>query len=172
MNPEAAPIIAGYLLQGLENEHGLTKKVLAAVPDTKLDWRPHAKGRTTAELAWHIVHSEIWILDGLAAGNFAMEKEPNPPKSVKEILAYYEKHFPASLAKVKALAPPALGRTLDFAGVFNFPAFAYLSLASNHTIHHRGQLCAYLRAMGERVPGIYGGSADEPFVPPKAQSAG
>jgi len=172
MNPEAAPIIAGYLLQGLENEHGITKKVLAAVPDAKLAWRPHAKGRTTAELAWHIVFSEIWMLDGLAAGKFAMEKEPNPPQSVKEILAYYEKHFPASLAKVKALAPQALGRNLDFAGAFNFPAFVYMSFASNHTIHHRGQLSAYLRAMGERVPDIYGGSADEPFVPPKAQSAG
>ena len=29
--------------------------------------------------------------------------------------------------------------------------------------HHRGQLAAYLRAMGSAVPAIYGGSADEPF---------
>jgi uncharacterized damage-inducible protein DinB len=28
-------------------------------------------------------------------------------------------------------------------------------------IHHRGQLTTYLRAMGERVPSIYGPSADE-----------
>jgi len=36
----------------------------------------------------------------------------------------------------------------------------------NHTIHHRGQLCAYLRQMGAKVPNIYGGSFDEPFTPP------
>jgi uncharacterized damage-inducible protein DinB len=30
-------------------------------------------------------------------------------------------------------------------------------------IHHRGQLSAYLRAMGSTVPQIYGPSADEPM---------
>ncbi|MDQ3419050.1 MAG: DinB family protein [Acidobacteriota bacterium] len=29
-----------------------------------------------------------------------------------------------------------------------------------HTVHHRGQLSAYLRAAGSKVPSIYGPSAD------------
>jgi uncharacterized damage-inducible protein DinB len=29
-----------------------------------------------------------------------------------------------------------------------------------HSAHHRGQLSAYLRAMGGKVPSIYGPSAD------------
>lgn len=29
------------------------------------------------------------------------------------------------------------------------------------SIHHRGQLSVYLRALGETVPGMYGDSADE-----------
>ncbi|MDA1080285.1 MAG: hypothetical protein O2973_01210 [Gemmatimonadetes bacterium] len=32
------------------------------------------------------------------------------------------------------------------------------------TIHHRGQLSVYLRAMGAKVPSIYGPSADEPWM--------
>jgi uncharacterized damage-inducible protein DinB len=44
-----------------------------------------------------------------------------------------------------------------------YPAVTYLSALLVHTAHHRGQLSAYLRAMGARVPSIYGGSADEPF---------
>jgi uncharacterized damage-inducible protein DinB len=51
--------------------------------------------------------------------------------------------------------------------LYNFPAVAYLSIMSRHSIHHRGQLAAYLRPMGGKVPNIYGGSADEPFEPPK-----
>ena len=43
------------------------------------------------------------------------------------------------------------------------PNVTYLGFANNHGIHHRGQLAAYLRAMGSKVPSIYGGSADEPF---------
>ena len=39
----------------------------------------------------------------------------------------------------------------------------FIGLANNHSIHHRGQLAAYLRAMGSKVPAIYGGSADEPM---------
>jgi uncharacterized damage-inducible protein DinB len=31
----------------------------------------------------------------------------------------------------------------------------------NHMAHHRGQLTVYLRLTGEKVPAIYGPSADE-----------
>jgi uncharacterized damage-inducible protein DinB len=31
----------------------------------------------------------------------------------------------------------------------------------NHSIHHRGQLSTYLRAMGARVPSIYGESFED-----------
>jgi uncharacterized damage-inducible protein DinB len=44
------------------------------------------------------------------------------------------------------------------------PNAAYIGFAQNHSVHHRGQLAAYLRAMGGKVPSIYGGSADEPFA--------
>ena len=54
-------------------------------------------------------------------------------------------------------------KNIDFFGVFNFPAVMYLTFLNNHMIHHRGQLSTYLRAMGGKVPSIYGGSADEPF---------
>ena len=41
------------------------------------------------------------------------------------------------------------------------PGVTYLGLANNHSVHHRGQLAAYLRAMGSKVPALYGESADE-----------
>jgi uncharacterized damage-inducible protein DinB len=45
-------------------------------------------------------------------------------------------------------------------GVFQLPAVHFIALALKHSVHHRGQLSAYLRAMGGAVPGIYGPSAD------------
>jgi uncharacterized damage-inducible protein DinB len=56
-----------------------------------------------------------------------------------------------------------LATPVDFLGVFNLPAVFYLGFVNNHSIHHRGQLAAYLRPMGSKVPSIYGGSADEPM---------
>ena len=36
----------------------------------------------------------------------------------------------------------------------------FLAMALKHSVHHRGQLSTYLRAMGGTVPGIYGPTAD------------
>jgi uncharacterized damage-inducible protein DinB len=54
-------------------------------------------------------------------------------------------------------------RVVDFFGLFKWPAVSYLGFGNNHSIHHRGQLAAYIRSMGGKVPAIYGGSADEPW---------
>ncbi len=162
MNPESAKAIAGFLLTVLERELPTTKRVLESVPDEKLGWRPNPKGRTAGELAWHIAFSDIWFLEGIAAGKFAEELEPPAPATTAEMTAYYEKHLPAAIAKVRALSGEQLAKTIPFY-VYNEPGFVYVSFAERHSIHHRGQLAAYLRAMGEKVPSIYGGSADEPF---------
>jgi uncharacterized damage-inducible protein DinB len=45
----------------------------------------------------------------------------------------------------------------------------YLQFMLFHTIHHRGQLAAYLRPMGAKVPNIYGGSFDEPMEFPPSE---
>ena len=55
-------------------------------------------------------------------------------------------------------------KVIDFMGVFQQPAVGFVTMAINHTIHHRGQLSSYLRPMGAKVPAIYGMSADDnPF---------
>jgi uncharacterized damage-inducible protein DinB len=40
----------------------------------------------------------------------------------------------------------------------------YRTMFLNHLVHHRAQLGVYLRLLGIPVPGLYGPSADEPFV--------
>jgi uncharacterized damage-inducible protein DinB len=43
-------------------------------------------------------------------------------------------------------------------------------LGVHHTIHHRGQLSAYLRSMGAKVPSIYGESYDSEQAKKGAQA--
>ena len=64
---------------------------------------------------------------------------------------------------MKALTPEHLATEIDFFGMMKMPAVALISMAIRHSVHHRGQLSSYLRAMGGKVPGIYGPSADEPM---------
>ena len=53
-----------------------------------------------------------------------------------------------------------LVKVVDFRGMMQLPAIAFLQLSLLHSSHHRGQLSTYLRPMGAKVPAIYGESYD------------
>ena len=169
MNGEQATFLVEYFANMLEMEGKTTAKVLAAVPDAKRGYKPDEKSRTAWDLATHIATSDVWFLDGIINGKFDLDPEAEKKaegqfKSVKEVVDFYNKEFPARLKQLRALSPDQLTRVVDFFGMFKWPAASYLGFANNHGVHHRGQLAAYLRAMGSKVPAIYGGSADEPMA--------
>lgn len=161
MSPEQAKGISLFLLSALEQESTTTRKILAAVPEDKADYRPHPTNKSARELALHIATSDVWFLNGIASGNFPMEEGPQFT-TVAEALAFYDREFPAGIEKVKQLSGEQLAGVVDFFGM-KFPNVVYLNFCQVHSIHHRGQLSSYLRPMGAKVPSIYGGSADEPF---------
>ncbi|HKS76794.1 MAG TPA: DinB family protein, partial [Terriglobales bacterium] len=90
---------------------------------------------------------------------------------VAELVQWYDENFTRGLDRVRSLTPQQLATPIDFLGVFNYPAVFYLAFLNNHSIHHRGELATYLRPMGSKVPSIYGGSYDEPFQMPEAQTS-
>ena len=163
MTPEQAQALAGFLLPWTENESKTTAKLLAALPEDKLDYTLGTKGRSAKDLAWHIVTSELWFLNSIVTGEFSHAAPPAAPDTLAGIKAAYETGFAEGLAKVKALDGAGLSKPVNFYNVYNLPAVAYLQFNQNHTIHHRGQFAMMLRAMDAHVPGIYGGSADEPW---------
>jgi uncharacterized damage-inducible protein DinB len=152
------------MLKGLEREMETTKKVLAAVPDAKRDFRLDPKSRTAWELAWHLASSDVQMLDEVADRKFDMAPRfKQEPKDIADLVNWYETNFLRAANRVRAMTPEQLTTPVDFAGVFTMPVVFYLGFVNNHSIHHRGQLAAYLRPMGSHVPSIYGGSADEPW---------
>jgi uncharacterized damage-inducible protein DinB len=152
------------MLKGLEREMETTKKVLAAVPDSKRDFRLDPKSRTAWELAWHLASSDVQMLDEVADRKFDMAPRfKQEPKDIADLVNWYETNFLRAANRVRAMSAEQLTTPVDFAGVFTMPVVFYLGFVNNHSIHHRGQLAAYLRPMGSKVPSIYGGSADEPW---------
>jgi uncharacterized damage-inducible protein DinB len=161
------------MLQGLAREAQTTRKVLAAVPEGKKDFRVDPNARTAWELAWHIANTDVQFLDGIADGQFKMESpdEAHKPKTVAELVQWYDENIARGADRVQKLSGDQLIRPIDFYGVFNLPGAFYLGFLNNHSIHHRGQLAAYLRPMGSKCPSIYGGSYDEPWQPAEATTA-
>jgi uncharacterized damage-inducible protein DinB len=165
LSPEFAAGMRESMLQGLARELETTKKVLAAIPDAERDYRPDPKARTAWELAWHLASCDVQMTDEVADHKFQMEPRfKEEPKNVAELIDWYDNNFRRAMNRVQAMTPEQLCTPVDFMGAFNMPAVFYLSFVNNHSIHHRGQLAVYLRPMGSKVPSIYGGSADEPWV--------
>ncbi len=172
LTPEFALAYRDTMLDGLANEVETTKRVLSAVPDSNRDYRPDPNARTAWELAWHLANSDIQFLDGIADLKFTMapREEADKPKTVADLVSWYDRNFKRASARARALSGQQLVTPVDFMGAFNLPAAFYLGFLNNHSIHHRGQLATYLRPMGSKCPSIYGGSYDEPFQPADAET--
>lgn len=157
-----AAAIRDFLVGVLDSEFPRTKKVIAAVKPG--DWRPDPKSKTAMELAWHIPTAEIWFMNAIADLKFAGPEgePPAAPATTEEINAWYDAEHQKAIARLRTMTGEQLSQVVDFFGM-KFPAYVYLQLAINHTVHHRGQLSTYLRALGGKCPDIYGGSADEPW---------
>jgi len=171
LTPEMAAGFCQVMLDGVTGELEITKKVLSAIPDDKAQYRPDPNARTAWELAWHLANTDVQFLNGIADLKFNMDNpdEKDKPKTVAELVDWYDKNFKGAAERVRALTPEQLVTPIDFFGVFNLPAVSYLSFLNNHCIHHRGQLATYLRPMGAKCPSIYGGSYDEPWQGAQAE---
>lgn len=170
MTPEQAAFLLNVFLPAIRNESLKTKRVLNAVPPEKSKYRPHENSRSALELAWHLASADVWFLDSFLKGEFEMEDDnmPGDFKDSTDVVAWYEDSFPPKLEEVAQLHPDFWATPMSFFGIYDHPAVMYLQFMLSHTIHHRGQLVAYLRPMGAKVPNVYGGSFDEPMEMPPA----
>jgi uncharacterized damage-inducible protein DinB len=163
MNPQDARVVAEFLLGDLEMEIPITLGVFGAVPDGRLDYRPDPVSKSALDLLRHITLEDEWFLDAIVEGRFAPPPDQSDACGIggpADAAARYVERVPALVARVRALSGEALVREVDLFGMLKLPAIQFLSIVLRHSAHHRGQLSAYLRAMGGKVPAIYGPSAD------------
>lgn len=163
MKPQDAKVIADFLLGHLDHEMALTIRVFEAVPADRLDYRPDGLSKTALDLLRHITLEDEWILNAVASGAFGPLPDDSNACGIltpADASSRYQERIPAAAAGVRALSGDHLLREVDLFGMVKMPAVGFLSLMQRHSAHHRGQLSSYLRAMGGKVPGIYGPSAD------------
>lgn len=165
MSPQDCKVAAGFYVGDFAGEIPTTIRVLEAVQEAGQNYKPDEKSKTGLGIARHITLEDAWLLESAIKA----EMLPLPDDSDvcglmngADCAAQYGKTIPALLDQVKALTPEQLATEIDFFGVMKMPAVALVSMAIRHSVHHRGQLSSYLRAMGGKVPGIYGPSADDP----------
>jgi uncharacterized damage-inducible protein DinB len=157
------------LLPEFDREMGVTRRMLAAVPFNKADWKPHAKSKSMGELASHIANVPRLGIFLMTQPDLEIGASfPRPPDctSSEELLARFDEHVKsvrgalASKADVEMATP----WTMRHEGKEMFTmsrASAWRTFIISHLIHHRGQLTVYLRLNDVPVPPAYGPTADE-----------
>ena len=160
--------IADALVPEFDHEMATTRRVLDRVPDAKLAWKPHEKSWSFAQLATHLSNIPFWCTATLRAPSLdlATLDRPTEAASRAELLTGYDERVAAARAILvkttdgEMMAPWTLRQgEQEF---FTMPRIAVLrSFVMNHSIHHRAQLCVYLRLNDIPVPPIYGPTADE-----------
>jgi uncharacterized damage-inducible protein DinB len=154
--------VHNVVLGTLKNESRTTKSVLAAFPNMNLNYRPDPYAKTAEELFRHIASADNFFLKSVVDGVFVSGsvKIPEDAKTPAEIVEWYGTEYAKNFDAVTKLSGEQLNKMVDFRGHFERPAYTFLQAGLLHTVHHRGQLSAYLRPMGGRVPAIYGESYD------------
>ena len=145
------------MLGEFDQEMANTRRTLERVPEDKWDWAPHPKSMKMGDLAQHVAHIPGWVIETL--NRDALDIAPggeyvkNEPLAGRKLLS--EAGDDAQMMKPWSLQ--ANGQNL-----FTLPKAGVLrSFVMNHMIHHRAQLCVYLRLNNVPVPALYGPSADE-----------
>jgi uncharacterized damage-inducible protein DinB len=165
----------------LEREAALTRIVLGKAAVNKPSWAPPGAVRSIGSLTAHLAEIPKWTITILEASHYdfaeAALRELERSKrggaqsvpSRDELLASFDSNVSAALEALREAKSDVLdgpwqlrrsGRVIETRP----RSIAIRYFVIDHLIHHRGQLTVYLRMLGVSVPGIYGPSADEPYI--------
>jgi uncharacterized damage-inducible protein DinB len=161
------------MLDELQKEAAITRRVLERVPVDRLSWRPHQRSMSLGQLSLHIATIPGNITALAQVNEFDASQanfEPPQPKSLEEILSALDASIQTAEDYLRSIdAETAAGSwrlTSRGREVFTITREGLLrTIMLNHWYHHRGQLSVYLRLLEVPVPVVYGRSADEnPFA--------
>jgi uncharacterized damage-inducible protein DinB len=165
-----SPSLKEIVYGDLERELKVTRTVLERLPAEHYGWKPHEKSMTLARLALHVADIPDWMRVTLAQDDLDMGSAPRPPAELKdsaELLGRFDKNVVAlrdAVAKfdIANLNKPWTMRNGEEVIVSRPRATVYRVWCMNHMIHHRAQLCLYLRLLNVPVPTVYFNTADDP----------
>ena len=159
---QAHVFVHHVLMPVVKAESRTTRSVIAAVPNRNLDYRPDPHAKSANELLRHIASADNFFLKSVIDGAFVPGSItiPQPVTTPADVAEWYSNAHATNFDTLAALPGANLVKILDFRGLFRAPAFAFILSGLTHAVHHRGQLSTYLRAMGGKVPAIYGESYD------------
>ena len=160
-----------FFREELDREVERSRKALQEVPAGKFDWKPHERSMIFGYLANMVATIPMWIQ--LEIERDELDVAPPEGEGMKPERKETSEDLIKALDEAAAGARAALEKTTDehlrtnwklLAGghvVMEESRYMMIQETINHWAHHRGQMTVYLRLMGQKVPALYGPSADD-----------
>jgi uncharacterized damage-inducible protein DinB len=158
-------MIIQLLKAEFEHEVESTRKLLNAIPEKDLSYKPSAISWTMGELAQHIATIYYWYVGTLTKDVYDMAAdslERGSPDDIKSTLQLFETNVEKARAALNSLTEDKLqekwtmkvGEQIVLGPMPR--GIVSRGFLFNHIYHHRGEMVVYLRATGNKVPGMYG----------------
>lgn len=158
-------MIVQYLKQEFEHEVNSTRKLLQAIPEKDLGYKPSEHSWTMGELAQHIATIYYWYVGTLTQDVYdlaADNLERGDTNDIKATLALFENNVEKARTALNSLTEEKLqdnwtmkvGERIVLGPMPR--GIVARGFLFNHIYHHRGEMIVYLRATGNKVPGMYG----------------
>lgn len=163
-------MILQSLITEFEHEVKSTRKLLQAIPEKDLDYKPSPTSWTMGELAQHIATIYYWYTGVFTKDVYDMATESlerGSPGDITATLALFETNVEKARAALNATTEESLqndwtmkvGDRIILGPMTK--AIVARGFVFNHIYHHRGEMIIYLRATGNKVPGMYGPTYEE-----------
>jgi len=154
----------------LERELSVTRTVLERLPAEHYGWKPHEKSMSLGQLALHVAELPEWVRGTIDSDELDFANAPRPPSELKnrqELLDRFDRHAAAARDAVARFDMANWGNTWTMRNgeqviVTRPRPTVYRIWCLNHLVHHRAQLCLYLRLLNVTVPTVYFNTADDP----------
>ena len=158
-------MIIKALLAEFEHEAISTRKLLQAVPAKDITFKPAPISWSMGELAQHIATIYYWYVGTLTRDEYDMDAdsfERGDTRDIGATLELFEKNVQLARQALSSINDDDLQRpwTMISGGK---PVLGPMprgvvarGFLFNHLYHHRGEMIVYLRATGNKVPGMYG----------------
>lgn len=163
-------MILEYLAQEFEQEVKSTRKLLQAIPAKDLGYKPSEVSWTMGELAQHIATIYYWYVGTFTQDVYdlaADHLERGDTNDIKATLTLFESNVEKARTAFNSLTEAKLhdNWTMKVGEKVVLGPMPRRSVVRgflfNHIYHHRGEMIVYLRATGNKVPGLYGPTYEE-----------
>lgn len=163
-------MILQSLIAEFEHEATNTRRLLQAVPEKDIHYKPSSISWTMGELAQHIATIYYWYVGTLTQDVYDLATdrlERGKPEDINTTLDLFEQNVEKARTALmsindESLKDPWTMKVADRTVLGPMPRGTVArGFLFNHIYHHRGELIVYLRATGNKVPGLYGPTYEE-----------